>query len=120
MQHHLAAPAASGMASAADRPSTLAPPINEALFQALVRRRRTFAWTLTIMMLVIYFGFILTLAFSPQLLGQHIVQGQPTTWGIPIGFGMFVVTFALVAVYVHEANSVHDVMIAELRAGGTQ
>jgi uncharacterized membrane protein (DUF485 family) len=108
------------MEKMADTPGSARPPLNEALFHELVRKRRTFAWTLTLLMLVIYFGFILTLAFSPQLLGQPIVQGQPTTWGIPIGFGMFVLTFALVAIYVYEANSVHDAIIADIRLGGNQ
>ena len=37
-------------------------------FQELVRKRSTFAWTLSILMLVIYFGFVLTVAFHKELL----------------------------------------------------
>jgi uncharacterized membrane protein (DUF485 family) len=33
-------------------------------FQELVRQRTRFAWTLSIAMLVIYFGFILLVAFA--------------------------------------------------------
>jgi uncharacterized membrane protein (DUF485 family) len=39
------------------------------------------------------------------------------TWGIPVGFAMFVVTFALVALYVHRANAVYDMMAAQVRRG---
>jgi uncharacterized membrane protein (DUF485 family) len=42
------------------------------------------------------------------------------TWGIPVGFGMFVVTFALVAAYVHRANSVHDGLVATILEGDGQ
>jgi uncharacterized membrane protein (DUF485 family) len=82
-----------------------------------LRARRAFSWTLTLVMLIVYFAFILTLAFWPALLGRPIVQGYPTTWGIPVGFGMFVFTFALVAVYVARANSSFDHAISEIRNG---
>ena len=37
------------------------------------------------------------------------------TVGIPIGFGMFAFTFALVALYVHRSNTVYDRLIAGIR-----
>lgn len=89
-------------------------------FRALLRARRRFAWSLTAVMLATYFGFILTLAFQPQLLGRPLVPGQPMTVGIPVGFGMFAVTFALVALYVYRANTVYDDMIRALRDGDTR
>ncbi|PXW28285.1 DUF485 domain-containing protein [Paraburkholderia caballeronis] len=117
MEQPLATAAAPAIAAKAVAPGTMRTPINEALFRELVHKRRTFAWTLTVLMLVTYFGFVLMLAFSPNLLGKPIVEGQPVTWGIPIGFGMFVVTFALVAIYVYVANSVHDSLVADIRRG---
>ncbi|QBR02000.1 DUF485 domain-containing protein [Paraburkholderia pallida] len=113
------APAAASAVMESMAPSAIAPHplLSDSRFRDLVRKRRTFAWTLTLLMLAIYFAFILTLAFSPQLLGQPIVAGEPMTWGIPVGFGMFVVTFALVAVYVWRANSVHDGIVESIRQG---
>jgi uncharacterized membrane protein (DUF485 family) len=96
------------------------PELDDPRFRALVRGRRVFAWTLTVVMLAVYFAFILTLAFRPALLGQPIVNGQPMTWGIPVGFAMFVITFALVALYVHRANSVYDTIVGQVRAGVEQ
>ncbi|CAB3963957.1 MULTISPECIES: DUF485 domain-containing protein [Burkholderia] len=114
-------PATAGAAPDAHAPAQPPHPLlRDARFLDLVKRRRLFAWSLTLVMLTLYFAFILTLAFSPKLLGQPIVQGQPTPWGIPIGFGMFVVTFALVALYVFQANSVHDAIVASIRQGGDQ
>lgn len=102
---------------AADPPPATHPLLDDPRFRALVRARRTFSWTLTILMLAVYFAFILTLAFAPALLGTPIVAGYPTTWGIPVGFGMFVFTFVLVAVYVVRANTVHDRAVNEIRNG---
>jgi uncharacterized membrane protein (DUF485 family) len=89
-------------------------------FQALLSSRRRFIWGLTVLMLGVYFGYILTLAYRPDLLGARLIESQPMTVGIPIGFGMFAFTFGLVAVYVHRANSVYDAMIRSLRQGDGQ
>ena len=91
--------------------------LDDPRFQTLVHRRRTFSWSLTALMLTVYFTFILTLAFSPDLLGRPITEGLPATWGIPVGFGMFVVTFLLVAVYVFRANTAYDSAISEIKHG---
>lgn len=117
MEHPIPAAAAAPMESMAASAAASHPLLNDARFCDLVRKRRLFAWSLTSLMLTFYFAFILTLAFSPEILRHPIVEGQPTTWGIPVGFGMFVVTFALVAVYVFQANSVHDGMVARIRQG---
>jgi uncharacterized membrane protein (DUF485 family) len=65
-------------------------------------------------MLAVYFAFV------PALLGRPIVDGYPATWGIPVGFGMFVFTFALVAVYVARANTTQDRAVSEIRQGARQ
>ena len=119
MNHPLSATAGTAPEPAAPSHATH-PLLRDARFREHVRRRRLFAWSLTLVMLTLYFAFILTLAFSPTLLGQPIVPGRPTPWGIPIGFGMFVVTFALVALYVYRANSEYDTIVASIRHGGDQ
>jgi uncharacterized membrane protein (DUF485 family) len=35
-------------------------------YKELVRRRSSFGWTLSLIMLVIYFGFILLVAYAPN------------------------------------------------------
>nr|WP_282960817.1 DUF485 domain-containing protein [Burkholderia dolosa] len=117
-------PAAAAAATAAatvdaDAQAALAHPLlRDARVRHFVTRRRRFAWLLTAVMLALYFAFIVTLAFAPARLGEPIVPGRPTTWGIPVGFGMFVATFALVALYVWRANSAHDALVASIRNGG--
>ena len=77
-------------------------------YQELRAKRLRFGWTLTIMMLVVYYGFILLIAFRKDLLATPIVSGGVVTWGIPIGFGVIVFTILITAVYVRRANSEYD------------
>lgn len=111
-------------AAARESAGLAAPPPNPLLadpaFQSLVRARRRFAWALTAIMLAVYFGYILTLAFQPALLGRQLTPGQPMSVGIPVGFGMFALTFLLVAVYVHRTNTVYDQRISEIKQGAAK
>lgn len=102
---------------AIDAPLTSHPMLGRADFEHLHRTRRRFSWSLTAAMLLVYFGFILTLAFRPDLLAMRLVPDQPMSIGIPVGFGMFAFTFALVAIYVYRTNTVYDRMIADIRDG---
>ena len=76
-------------------------------FTELVQKRSSFAWKLTIIMLVVYYAFILVIAFSPATLGQTIGSGV-TTIGIPIGFGIIILSFILTGIYIQRANGEFD------------
>ena len=76
-------------------------------YQTLRERRIKFGWTLTIAMLIVYYGFILLVAFRKDLLATPIGNGV-TTWGIPIGFGVILFTIVVTAIYVLRANSEYD------------
>ena len=73
----------------------------------LVSKRSAFSWKLTITMLVVYYAFILYIAFSPETLGQSI-SGGVATIGIPIGMGIIVFAFVMTGIYVKRANSEFD------------
>lgn len=77
-------------------------------FLALQRQRSRLAWTLSAVMVAIYFGFILVVAFAPALLAAP-VPGHTTTIGIPIGIGVILTAFVLTGIYVRRANTVFDV-----------
>jgi uncharacterized membrane protein (DUF485 family) len=81
----------------------------EPLFRELVDKRKHFAWALSAAMLVIYFGFILVIAFAPKVLGTPIGGGVMTV-GIPVGLFVIVSAFVLTGIYVHRANSQFDVL----------
>ena len=79
-------------------------------YQELVRRRSSLGWTLSLIMLIIYFGFILLVAYAPKFLGTPLGTGV-TTIGIPIGLFVIVSAFLLTGIYVSKANSKYDPLI---------
>jgi uncharacterized membrane protein (DUF485 family) len=78
-------------------------------FQELVRKRSRFAWALSALMIAIYFGFILSVAFWPAALGTPIGSGV-TTIGIPLGLGVILAAFVLTGLYVRRANTEFDAL----------
>lgn len=76
-------------------------------FHELVKKRTTFAWTLSVIMLAIYFGFILLIAYGKSFLGSSL-SGGVTTVGFPIGVGVILSAIALTGVYVRRANGEFD------------
>lgn len=76
-------------------------------FHELVRRRARLAWLLSGLMIAIYFGFVLTIAYHKEWLGQSLAGGV-TTVGIPVGIGVIVSAFVLTGIYVVRANTAFD------------
>jgi len=89
---------------------------NDPDFIQLVTVRTKFAWTLTIVMLVIYFGFVLTIAFDPSILGTPLSSGSVTTVGIPVGVAVIVSAFLLTGVYVRRANGEFDELTRRIKS----
>lgn len=82
-------------------------------YRALKRKRNGFGWTLTILMLVVYYGFIGLIAFDKAFLAQPI-GGGVTSLGIPIAFGVIVFTIAVTGLYVRRANNEYDRLTARI------
>ena len=76
-------------------------------YQELKRKRSSFGWWLTLAMMVVYYGFILLVAFNKPFLAQRLGDGV-MTMGIPIGFGVIVFTIVITAIYVKRANGEFD------------
>ena len=77
-------------------------------YQELVSKRTGFSIKLSIAMLVVYFTFILTIAFNPSALGTPMSADSVTTIGIPIGIAIIVFAFVLTGVYTKRANGEFD------------
>jgi uncharacterized membrane protein (DUF485 family) len=71
------------------------------------------AIALTAAMMVLYFGFILLIAFNKALLAQLIAPGLSV--GILLGALVIVAAWVLILVYVRWANTRYDVAIAAFR-----
>ena len=76
-------------------------------YQQLITERRALSLWLTAAMCVIYYGFILLVAYAPGLLGASVAGGV-TTVGIVLGLLVIVAAFVLTGVYVRRANSTYD------------
>jgi uncharacterized membrane protein (DUF485 family) len=81
---------------------------NNSKFKALIRKRGRFGWQIAIAMLIVYYAFILTVAFAPQLLGTPIAAGSSISIGIPLGALVLVIAFVLTGLYVRRANTEFD------------
>ncbi len=83
-------------------------------YQALRSKRSSFGWWLTLAMMVVYYGFIVLVAFFKPLVSQRLGDGVMTV-GIPLGFGVILFTIVITAVYVQRANREFDDMAESLQ-----
>ena len=89
---------------------------NNPNYQKLVSTRSKFAWTLTIVIFIVYYAFILLIAFSPETLGAKVSPDHMMTLGIPVGIAIIVFSFALTGIYVKRANSEFDGLLNNLKS----
>ena len=79
----------------------------------LRKKRNSFGWGLTLLMMVVYYGYIALIAFNKPFLAQPIGAGV-TSLGIPIGMGVIVFTILITAIYVRRANSEFDDLTTDI------
>ena len=82
-------------------------------YQELKAKRSSFGWILTAMMMVVYYGFIVLVAFNKEFLSQKLGAGVMTV-GMPIGLAVIVFTVVITGIYVYRANSEYDRLTAEI------
>jgi uncharacterized membrane protein (DUF485 family) len=92
---------------------------NHPKYQELRSKRNSFGWLLTVLMLVVYYGYIALIAFNKPFLAQPIGAGV-TTVGIPIGMGVIVFTIVITGIYVRRANSEYDTLTKEILKDATK
>lgn len=82
----------------------------------LKSRRSRFGWWLALAMMVVYYGFILLVAFDKPFLATRLGEGV-TTIGMPIGLGIILFTVIITAIYVRRANSEFDALTEQITQG---
>ena len=82
-------------------------------FKDLARRKNSISIVLTIATLVIYYSFILVIAFNPQSFGNKVTQNVPI--GIWVGVGVIIASWVLTGIYVRWANDKYDTMVENIR-----
>jgi uncharacterized membrane protein (DUF485 family) len=85
----------------------------DAGLQALAATRWKVALTLTVIMVVVYFGFISLIAFDKPLLAVHITAGL--SLGILLGVVVIISSWLLTWIYVRWANRHYDAELQRFR-----
>ena len=85
-----------------------------AQYQQLIQARNALGWRLILLVFAAYYGFILIVAFDKSLFATPLAAGMTTTWGIPLGIGIILLTVALTAIYVRKANSLFDPALRQI------
>lgn len=81
----------------------------------LAEQRWRVSWQLTLAMILIYFGFILLVAFNKSFMGSLIIPGL--SWGILLGSLVIITAWVLIYLYVRWTNNYYDRKIEELIRG---
>ncbi|MQY52465.1 DUF485 domain-containing protein [Rhodocyclus tenuis] len=79
-------------------------------YQQLKSTRASFSIIMALLVMVIYYGYILLIAFDKELLAQKLGEGMVTSIGIPMGVGVIVLTVILTNIYVRRANTEFDAL----------
>ena len=77
-------------------------------YQKLIATRTAYAIKLSVTILVMYFAFILTIAFYPSALAIPLSDSGVTSIGIPIGIAIIIFAFILTGLYTKRANTEFD------------
>ena len=88
-------------------------------YQQLKRTRSRYGWTLAILMLVVYYGYIGLIAFDTEFLAKPMGAGV-TTIGIPIGVAVIIFSIVITGLYVRRANGEFDAMTREIIEDATK
>jgi uncharacterized membrane protein (DUF485 family) len=88
-------------------------PPSHSTLEAVSAARWRIALSLTIAMMVAYFGFILLVAYNKPLLATRVTTGL--SLGILLGALVIVVAWALTWIYIAWANAHYDDSIKGLR-----
>lgn len=76
-------------------------------YQVLRNKRNRLGLALTLLMLIVYYGYIALIAFDKEFLATPLGTGV-TTLGIPIGMGVIIFSVIITGLYVRRANNEFD------------
>jgi len=83
-------------------------------FAELVARRTRLAVMLSAVVLVIFYGFVMMVAFAPDIVATRLFEGSNLTVGIALGLFQFVLFWVLTLIYVRRANGEFDDLNKEI------
>ncbi len=84
-------------------------------FKQLYGKRMNIAWTLTVLELALFFGFVWLVSYDKPFLAQKMSAGSATTIGIPIAVGTILISWVLTGIYVQWANTTYDGLVKKIK-----
>jgi uncharacterized membrane protein (DUF485 family) len=82
-------------------------------FKSLSAQKNTISVILTILELVLYFGFIALIAFNKPFLASKL--SGAISIGIPIAVGTIVLSWVFTGIYIFWANNTYDVLVNKVK-----
>ena len=83
-------------------------------YQELVSKKNSFGIKLGIFVLVMFYAFILTIAFNKEVLATTIGDGV-TTIAFPIAAAILIISFLTTVIYVRKANGEYEDLTNEIK-----
>ena len=83
-------------------------------YKELVSKRTSLGVKLGVFVLVLFYSYILTIAFNKQFLATKIGDSM-TTIGFPIALAILIISFITTLVYVRRANTEFEELTNEIR-----
>ena len=77
---------------------------NNPKYTELITKRSSFAAKLAIFMLVVYYGFVLVIAFNKEIFATKLSADGVMTVGWPMAVGIILIAFITTLIYVVKAN----------------
>lgn len=87
---------------------------NNPKYQELVSKRNSFGIKLGVFILIMFYAFILTIAFNKEVLATKIGDGV-TTVAFPIALAILIISFITTIIYVKRANGEFDDLTNEIK-----
>ena len=88
--------------------------VNDKEFKSTTSKRNIIAVVLSILELLLFFGFIALVAYNKPYLGKTISPTSDTTIGIPIAIGVIILSIILGGIYAYWANTSYDQSIKRI------
>ena len=83
-------------------------------FQQFVRKRNVYSNIMIALMVIVYFGYILLIAYNKPFLAQKISNSGVISIGIPMGIGVLAFTIIITWIYVRRSNTEFDAIKDEI------
>ncbi|NVJ53211.1 MAG: DUF485 domain-containing protein [Campylobacteraceae bacterium] len=87
---------------------------NNPKYEELVSKKNSLGIKLGIFVLVMFYAYILTIAFNKEILATKIGEGV-TTIAFPIALAILIISFLTTLIYVRKANGEFEDLINDIK-----